>query len=110
MAAINEQTTERSGERNTGEIPPYDQRRMRDASEILLAARRTLMPITDLPHSLRPKTLNEAYHLQDLILEELGDVAGWKVGGGTRAREPLFGPMLDYGMAKSGSLIANKFR
>lgn len=110
MATINEGTTERSGARNTGEIPPYDQRRMRDASEILLAARRTLTPITDLPHSLRPKTLNEAYHLQDLILEELGDVGGWKVGAATPESEPLFGPMLDYGVAKSGSLIANKFR
>ncbi len=96
--------------RTTGEIPAYDQRRMRDASEILLNARRTLTPVPELPPSLRPKTIEEAYHLQDLMLEELGKVAGWKVGAMSAEGEPIFAPMVEYSVTKSGSLIANKFR
>jgi 2-keto-4-pentenoate hydratase len=110
MATTNEGPQERSVERTTGEIPPYDQRRMRDASEILLRARCTVTPITELPADLRPKTIEEAYHLQDLIVEELGAVAGWKVGVSSPDGEPLFAPMASYGVAKSGWLIANKFR
>ena len=99
-----------SEDRTTGEIPAYDQRRMRDASEILLTARRTLTPIAELPPNLRPKTIEEAYHLQDIILEELGKVAGWKVGASSPEGEPLFAPMAEYTVTRSGSLIANKFR
>lgn len=97
-------------DRTTGEIPAYDQRRMRDASEVLLNARRTLTPIAELPPDLRPTTLEEAYHLQDIMLEELGSVAGWKVGALSPEGEPIFAPMVEYSVTRSGTLIANKFR
>jgi 2-keto-4-pentenoate hydratase len=97
-------------DRTTGDIAPYDQSRMRDASEILLRARRTLMPIAELPPNLRPKTIEEAYHLQDIIVESLGEVAGWKVGAPSPDAMPFFTPMPAYTIAKSGTLIANKFR
>jgi 2-keto-4-pentenoate hydratase len=99
-----------STDRTTGEIAPYDQSRMREASELMLRARRTVTPIGELPPNLRPQTIEEAYHLQDLILASLGEVGGWKVGAVSPEATPLFAPMPAYTIARSGTLIANKFR
>ncbi len=103
-------TTGRAGDRTTGDIPPYDQSRMREASETLLRARRTLTPVRELPLHQRPKTLEEAYHLQDDMVASLGEVGGWKVGATSPEAVPIFAPMPEYTIAPSGTLIANKFR
>ena len=61
-----------------------DRQRLYQAAEMLLEARRTLQPIDDLPLALRPKTLEEAYFVQDLMLQALGKAGGWKVGAPPR--------------------------
>ncbi len=101
---------EETQDRTTGEVAPYDQSRMREASEMLLYARRTLTPIRELPPQLRPGTLEEAYRLQDDMLLSLGEVAGWKVGVSAPGATPLFAPMVENTVMSSGTTVANKFR
>jgi 2-keto-4-pentenoate hydratase len=84
--------------------------RMQQAADVLLDARRTLQPIADLPVDLRPTSLDEAYFLQDLVLEAFGDVGGWKVGASNPEAEPACAPMPASTMAKSGVIIAESFR
>ena len=95
---------------NLAGITPQNRDRLRQASEILLEARRTVTPITELPAKLRPTTLSEAYFLQGVVIEELGAIAGWKVGAPSPDTTPVFGPMFDFGVAPSGSLIASRMR
>jgi 2-keto-4-pentenoate hydratase len=87
-----------------------DRDRMYQASEILLDARRTVDPVPELPVNLRPTSLTEAYFLQDIMIAELGAVAGWKVGAPSPDVTPNFAPMYDFGIASSGSLIASAMR
>ena len=92
------------------DITPIDRDRLRQASEILLEARRTTTPIVDLPEKLRPTSLLEAYYLQDVMLEELGSVGGWKVGAPSPDATPIFGPMFDFGITSNESLISVNMR
>lgn len=94
----------------TNDITSIDRDRLRQASEILLEARRTTTPIADLPAGLRPTSILEAYYLQDVMLEELGTAAGWKVGAPSPDATPIFGPMFDFGIASNGSLISVNMR
>lgn len=87
-----------------------DRDRMYQVAEILLQARRTLQPIDDLPPALRPKTLEEAYCVQDVMIQALGKVGGWKVGAATPEGTPLCAPMPLGGFAASGDAIAGPFR
>jgi len=87
-----------------------DRDRLRQASEILLEARRTVTPVAELPEKLRPASLAEAYFVQDAMIEELGAIAGWKVGASSPEATPMFAPMFDFGMASDGALIANSMR
>ena len=50
-------------------LPGADKDRLHEAAEMLLEARRSQRPIDNLPLALRPKTLEEAYLVQDLILQ-----------------------------------------
>jgi len=84
--------------------------RLHQAAEMLLEARRTLQPIDELPPELRPKTLEEAYFIQDLMLQALGNVGGWKIGASAPDATPLYAPMPKAGFAASGELIAKQFR
>jgi 2-keto-4-pentenoate hydratase len=84
--------------------------RLHQAAEMLLEARRTLQPLDDLPPSLRPKTLEEAYFIQDVMLQSLGKVGGWKVGAPAPDATPLYAPMPAAGFATSGERIAKQFR
>ena len=95
------------------EISAEDKSRLREASEMLLDARRTVTPIAELPANLRPRTLGEAYFLQDVTIAELGAVAGlqsWRGLARCRASIFFFGPMFDFGIASSGSLIGTHMR
>jgi 2-keto-4-pentenoate hydratase len=87
-----------------------DKDRLYQAADVLLEARRTLRPIDDLPPALRPKTLQEAYYVQDVMLQALGTVGGWKVGAPTPEATPLYAPMPLVGLAASGDSIAKQFR
>jgi 2-keto-4-pentenoate hydratase len=87
-----------------------EKQRLHQAAEMLLEARRTLQPLDALPPGLRPKTLEEAYFIQDVMLRALGTVGGWKVGAPTPNATPVYAPMPAIGFANSGERIAKQFR
>lgn len=93
------------------EIPALETDRMYQAAEILLKARREVMPIHELPPKLRPHSLDEAYRLQDIVADAMGPMGGWKVGTPAPDAPPVFSPMpLWGGFAKSGDRIATSFK
>jgi 2-keto-4-pentenoate hydratase len=64
-----------------------------DAAEQLMNARRTGVPIDDLPVDLQPTTLDEAYFVQDRLALEYGEIGGWKIGAPAADATPMFAPM-----------------
>jgi 2-keto-4-pentenoate hydratase len=92
-------------------IPALDNDRMFQAAEILLKARRELMPIDELPEKLRPHTLDEAYDLQSIMTIAMGPIGGWKIGSPTPDAPPIFCAMpLWGGYAVSGTHISPHFK
>jgi 2-keto-4-pentenoate hydratase len=92
-------------------LSPQENDRLRQASELLLAARREQQPIENLPEALRPHTLEEAYALQDIIAYALGPVGGWKVGAPSPDATPAYSPMpLLGGFAASGQTLGESYR
>ncbi len=84
--------------------------RMRDAAELLLAARRNRAPIDNLPPDLRPHDLAEAYALQDVVAEALQPLGGWKIGAPSPEATPIFAPLALWGgFMKSGERLANTY-
>jgi 2-keto-4-pentenoate hydratase len=79
-----------------------EERQLISAADMLLDARRTSTPIADLPADVRPKTLDEAYFIQDRLAWAYEDIGGWKVGAPTADATPLFGPMPLAWMSCSG--------
>jgi 2-keto-4-pentenoate hydratase len=78
------------------------------ASELLLEARRTAVPLADLPAELQPVSLEEAYFVQDAmarILEPDG-VRAWKVGAPATDATPMFAPMISAWIAEDASVLA----
>jgi 2-keto-4-pentenoate hydratase len=82
--------------------------RLRQAAGILLTARRTMTPIDDLPAGLRPTTLEEAYFVQDVMVEALGKAGGWKVGAASPDATPLYAPMPF--ILASGGMVGAQYR
>lgn len=76
-----------------------------EAANLLLDARRTHHVMDDLPSELRPKSLAEAYVVQDTIAEAYGAIGGWKVGAATADAEPIFAPMPQAFLALSGAIL-----
>jgi 2-keto-4-pentenoate hydratase len=92
-------------------LSPQENDRMRQASELLLAARRDSQLIENLPEELRPHTLDEAYALQDIIAQALGPVGGWKVGAPSPDATPAYAPMpLLGGFAHNGQTLSASHR
>jgi 2-keto-4-pentenoate hydratase len=92
-------------------ISASEQDRMQQAAEILLPARRNLAPVPELPTDLRPRTLEEAYALQQIIAVAFGPVGGWKIGAPSPDATPLCSPMpLWGGYASSGQTISGSLR
>jgi 2-keto-4-pentenoate hydratase len=92
-------------------ITALDDDRMFRAAEILLKARREVMPVHDLSEDLRPRTLDEAYALQDIVATAMGRIGGWKVGAPAPDATPVFAPMpLWGGFARSGNRISPHFK
>jgi 2-keto-4-pentenoate hydratase len=75
------------------------------AVALLLEARSTASPLADLPESLQPTSLEEAYFMQDAMAHALepDGVRAWKVGAPAPDATPLFGPMISSWIADSGS-------
>ena len=84
--------------------------RLLQAAEILLEARRSLVPITELPSELRPQTIEEAYIIQDFMQQALGGIGGYKVGAPTPQATPLYSPMPLITFAASGARISKQLR
>jgi 2-keto-4-pentenoate hydratase len=65
------------------------------AAEALVAARRTRLPIGDLPDGAQPDDDAEAYAIQDAVANLLGmPIAGWKVGAQNVTAIPNAAPLL----------------
>jgi 2-keto-4-pentenoate hydratase len=91
-------------------VSGVDKDRLYQAAEMLLEARRTLQPIDDLPAALRPRTIEEAYYVQDVMLPALGTVGGWKVGAPAPDATPLYAPMPGENFGANGERIAMPLR
>ncbi len=76
-----------------------------EAANVLMDARRTQTPVADIPLQFRPKSLREAYVVQDFIANGYGTIGGWKIGAPAPDAEPTFAPMPAMYIASSGSII-----
>jgi 2-keto-4-pentenoate hydratase len=76
-----------------------------EAANLLLNARRTGVPVEDLPAGLRPATLGEAYFVQDVMAEAYEEIGGWKVGAASAEATPAFAPMPKAWIAASGATL-----
>ena len=63
------------------------------AAQLLLAARHCGRRIAALPDDVRPRTVADAYRIQDAVVSKLGAVGGWKVGAKSRSAEPTCAPL-----------------
>jgi 2-keto-4-pentenoate hydratase len=66
---------------------------IQEAAALLLNARRSAAPLTELPQSCRPLTPEDAYAIQDVVVRELGGIGGWKVGAATPEAVPSCSPL-----------------
>ena len=82
-----------------------DELRIIDAANALLNARRTYSPIADLPASLQPQSVDEAYAIQDRVAAALGDIGGWKIGAPSPDATPMYAPMPRAWIAASDSKL-----
>ncbi len=82
-----------------------------DTANALGDARRTGLPMEELPLSLRPQSTEEAYAVQEMLAEAYGGIGGWKVGAASADGEPMFAPMPRVWMAEGGAVVrARRFR
>jgi 2-keto-4-pentenoate hydratase len=86
------------------------EKELMSAAAMLLDARRTNIPIDDLPAALRPVTLDEAYFVQDRLALAYGKIGGWKVGAPTADATPMFAPMPLAWIASTDAELAGKHR
>ena len=77
---------------------------------MLLDGRRTNKTIDDLPDAVRPKTLEEAYFIQDRLALAYGEIGGWKVGAGTADTTPMFAPMPRAWIASNHAVLGVRHR
>jgi 2-keto-4-pentenoate hydratase len=80
------------------------------AAAMLLDARRTNQLIDDLPETLRPVTLEEAYFVQDRLALAYGEIGGWKVGAPTADATPMFAPMPLAWIASNHAVLGGRHR
>ena len=79
-----------------------------DAANTLLNARRTNIAIADLPTSLQPVSLEEAYLIQEMMAAAYEEIGGWKVGAPTPDATPIFAPMPKSWIAPSGVVLSGQ--
>jgi len=80
---------------------------LHSAAGLLLEARCTAAPLTDLPEALQPVSLDEAAFVQDAIARALepNGVRAWKIGAPAPDATPLFGPMISAWIADDASVL-----
>ncbi len=76
-----------------------------DTANYLLNARRTGVPVNDLPVDLMPASDEEAFVVQDFIMQAYGEIGGWKIGARGADATPSFGPMPLLYMGENGALF-----
>ena len=76
-----------------------------DAANLLLNARRTGVPLADLPADLMPASEEEAFAIQDIMMEAYGEIGGWKIGARTPDAQPFFAPMPALYLGENGTLF-----
>lgn len=79
-----------------------------ETANILCDARRTKLPIADIPEHLRPVTIKEAYAVQDIVTQAYGAIGGWKVGAPNADGMPMFAPMPQIWIAEGGAVIRSR--
>lgn len=92
-------------------MAPMTTEAARRAAETLARAWTTGTPIAALPADARPGTVEDAFAVQDALVQALGGVGGWKVGAATPTAEPRRAP-LPASRVRAGvtSLRAAEFR
>ncbi|MGJ7543847.1 2-keto-4-pentenoate hydratase [Variovorax sp. LT1R16] len=71
---------------------------LQEAARLLVQAHHSGQTLDELPISCRPTTLEQAYAIQDLVLQQLGPVGGWKVGAPSPDAEPTCAPLPQAGI------------
>lgn len=77
-----------------------------EAADLLLDARRTHIPIPDLPLALQPTSLEEVARIHTAMATAYEDIGGWKIGAGAPDAVPFFAPMPRAWMAHSGAVLS----
>ncbi len=83
------------------------------AASLLSEAWRSGKPLGTLPDRVRPRSMSEAYDVQDRLISNLGhNVAGWKLGLGSKNAKrrngifsPVFGRVLEPGLYSAGETV-----
>jgi 2-keto-4-pentenoate hydratase len=63
------------------------------AAALLADARRNARALREFPPGLTPKTVHEAYAIQDAVIRAIGGIGGWKVGAKNPNAEPNCAPL-----------------
>jgi 2-keto-4-pentenoate hydratase len=87
-------------------ITGFREKQLMDAANMLLDARRTHQPITDLPADLQPASIEEVACIHEQMAIAYGEIGGWKIGAPSADAEPFFAPMPRAWMAASGAVLS----
>ena len=66
---------------------------IRDAAQHLVDARKNGRPLAEMPTGLAPRSVAQAYAIQDEIISHLGDAGGWKIAPRPNGGEFLCSPI-----------------
>ena len=81
------------------------EQKLMDAADLLLDARRTHIPIADLPVELQPTSLEEVAAIHEIMAIAYETIGGWKIGAPAPDATPFFAPMPLAWMAHSGAIL-----
>jgi 2-keto-4-pentenoate hydratase len=87
-------------------ITGFREKELLDGANMLLDARRTHIPIADLPPELQPTSLEEVERMHEEIAAAYGEIGGWKIGAPSADATPFFAPMPRAWMAASGAVLS----
>ena len=86
--------------------PAADAFPVQTLADMLMKVRQTMTPIKVLPDHLRPRTVDEAYRVQDALINALGGRGGYKANKATPPIEGMvFAQFPKRGILKSGASI-----
>jgi 2-keto-4-pentenoate hydratase len=77
----------------------------REAAELLLEIRRTRQRPAGLPQRLQPQTVEDAYAMQDVVVERLGGIGGWKIVFPAPGASPRCSPIPASEIVASGAVL-----